>query len=148
MGEIAFPACSNGQVLGVVGGSWACVTLGGWAPADIKVTTALHNGNFGGYKAMYDWIQVNGCSGYHVCDVDEVTRASQAGLNPPEGWYTIGTVVETPPVSASRINRDCVGWTYSTNDGVQYGPRWYSYTQQPDTWGCWGSMAVLCCKNY
>ena len=72
-----------------VGGS-----IYGWnVPSDVKETSATHNGNFGGYKAMYDWIQSNGCSGYHVCDATELTRYSQRSTAQFYGWYNSGVFI-------------------------------------------------------
>ncbi len=147
--------CDDGQILKMSGSAWSCVTPQGWNPTDIKLTTASHNGNFGGYKLMYDWIQTNGCSGYHVCDAAEITRAIQSGLVPTTpsgslytgGWYNTGLIY----TKGSNIMYDCRAWTYSTNDGTSYGPRWYDTqyatpSQFPDSWGCWGSLPVYCCK--
>ena len=115
-----------------VGGS-----IYGWnVPSDVKETSAIHNGNFGGYKAMYDWIQSNGCSGYHVCDATELTRYFQRSTAQFFGWYNSGVFI-----SASKT-QDCHGWFNSSNE--QRGSYWDQHW--PHQACCNARKYVLCCK--
>lgn len=61
------------QLFGNIGTSGSS---GGGAsvPTDFKLTTAKHNGNFGGYQAMRTWLQANGCSGYELCTQNDIMR--------------------------------------------------------------------------
>ncbi len=114
-------------------------------PADIKWTSTTHNGNFGGYKAMNDWIQENGCEGYHVCDGDEVTRYQQhhGPVNMPQSWV-IGFIY-----GGGANYHECDGWMSeaSARHGSifhgSYGARGYSL---PSWTGCHNLRNVACCK--
>jgi len=143
---------SNGQTLVMSNGVWTCGTMAQFSVSNVKITTASHNGAFGGYNAVYNWIQNNGCSGYHVCTATEVVNAAQAGLLPFSGlpyntlaWYSsgIGTLL-----SDSNSN-DCMGWNQQT---VSYqGPAIGYYSGFPNSvypfWsGCNTVSPVLCCK--
>ncbi len=120
--------------------------LRGYAvPSSITWTSAALNGNFGGYKAMNEWIQVNGCEGYHVCDGTEVVRYQQhhGPININSSWYNAGRGTYN---SAVHI-RDCIGWTYSGADragGVFYGN--YGGYSRPSSATCNNARRVLCCK--
>jgi len=118
----------------------------GWAvPTDVKITNSTHNGNFGGYKAMNDWIQDNDCAGYRVCDVYEVGRWEMAG----------GTMAKNNAwVNAyawhhhSDAQRDCEGWNSSSASfrGMRFngaGPG-TAYLFGSST--CSTSRPVMCCK--
>lgn len=157
--EITPPTpCANGQFLkwntgGSGGAFWSCVTIStpaaSWAPTDVKFTTAKHNGNFGGYKAMYDWIQANGCSGYHVCDATELTSYYQTHTSPNldtanSGWYNSGMKISTSSTLGSL--EDCGSWTRADNDYT--GPMW-SLSTNPGPWYAtceYPSRTVMCCK--
>jgi hypothetical protein len=116
-----------------------------YAPSDVKTTNpAVHDGNFGGYRNMYNWIQNNGCSGYHVCDAIEITRWLQNGGSIPLGifWYNSGTYnggTVTPIY-------DCAGWT--TNSSSAEGSIWWNSSNENYPWAgdCSVSRPVLCCK--
>jgi hypothetical protein len=88
----------------IVGGK-----INGWNVPSSIITSAPHDGKFAttpsnGYQAMYDWIRLNGCSGYHVCDSSELTRAAQLGLVPPAiCWFNHGDY--------DALATDCDGWT-------------------------------------
>ena len=140
-GKIGIGTTSPGAELDVNG------KIYGWnVPSDVKLTTATHNGSFvseqsahDGYKGMYDWIQTNGCSGYHVCDATELTRYSQiVGEIALEGWYNAG-VRQTNDFDLGLS--DCYGWMDDSSD-VQ-GNVWEDY---PSWKLCSGSYPVLCCK--
>ena len=118
---------------------------GGWyVPSDIKLTTAVHDGNFGGYAAMQTWIRTNGCNGYHVCDGMEIARYLQNGgvltLAPDQaGWVMDGTGIATDP-------GDCAGWTYNS---FAFANTWYRDGIDGETFPvvqiCMDNYAVLCC---
>ena len=127
-----------------------------YAPSDIKTTTATHDGKFStsnGYMAINEWIQANGCAGYHVCDASELTRYAQlhdmSGLS--AGWYNMGTMVY--PYIATVPNlflADCNSWTtnefvYPQTGGFNHiGAAW---TGGKLTWyGCDDLVKVMCCK--
>jgi len=114
--------------------------IGWYVPTSIIATTATHNGNFGGYQAMYSWIQSNGCSGYHVCDSTEITRYYQIHVAGTfTGWFN-GGVFDTNP-SAGSVD-DCCGWT-----SVEYTSRgnlWLQNHVYRDE--CAAAHAVMCCK--
>jgi hypothetical protein len=107
----------------------------GWnVPSDVKVTTATHNGNFGSYEAMNDWIQTNGCSGYHVCDIVELTRWAQTGgavLGGIDSWY-------------NGDSYDCYGWRSANS--ADRGATWWAGIHS-HTWStCDTARNVACCK--
>jgi len=164
-GELAPPSpCISNQVLQWSGTAWTCITLPSQAQwpylQDIKVTTATHNGNFGGYQTMYNWIQANGCSGYHVCTPNEVTNALQIGTNPladnTGAWYNAGVAATYPKgTDSSVIVNDCQGWTYAGDSAMGtlfykvntvYQGTLYNYTQPSDTYCSVSTGRVLCCK--
>ncbi len=114
-------------------------------PSSVTWTSTAHNGNFGGYKAMNDWIQENGCEGYHVCDGTEVVRYQQhhGPINVNSSWYNAGRGTYNSSVHI----RDCIGWTHSGSDragGVFYGN--YGGYSRPSSATCNNSRRVLCCK--
>ena len=114
----------------------------GWnVPRAIKATSATHNGNFGGYQPMYNWIQSNGCSGYHVCDTGEIIRMAQLlGYQSwmPYCWYNGGANYD----KATNLYGDCWGW--QKNDSIIYGPVWIDGSK-PYTFGCNNAFPVCCC---
>lgn len=118
----------------------------GWTvPTDVKITSASHNGNFGGYAAMNAWIQDNGCAGYHVCDVYEVGRWEMMG----------GTMAKNNAWACAYAwhhhadaQRDCEGWSSSSSSyrGMRFngaGPG-TDYLFGSST--CSNTRPVLCCK--
>jgi len=119
----------------------------GWnVPSSVVVTSWYHNGNFGGYRGMYNYLQDNGYSGYHVCDGIEISRWLQAGNTLPLTvgygcWVSNGIYVNV----GGTILEDCYGWAYS---GGGYGPVWVNEggTLHP-IWGdCALSKQVCACK--
>lgn len=107
-------------------------------PTDIKLTNETHDGNFGGYAGIKNWIQTHNCSGYHVCDATEITRAAQNGITIPNyGIYNSGIYSDLPNLN---IN-DCRGWTH--NDNVYGMSIWYGY---PKIGYCDSANYVMCCK--
>lgn len=141
---VAPPAgCVAGRILKWDGASWTCVaeSAGYYVPSDVKVTTATHNGNFGGYKQINDWIQTNGCAGYHVCEDTELVRYVESGGSPANvaGWYTQGGM---------NFGGDCKGWTFSSTGFT--GGRWQA--NRPLEYGeggsnsCNAAYKVWCCK--
>ena len=147
--------CSDGEILKMSGGVWSCIDI--WsAHLDIKKTTATHNGNFvnigdserNGYRGMYNWIQSNGCSGYHVCDNSEVARALQMKktITPPSSisWYT--DAVGTTGAGVGTYN-NCYGW--SSNANTFFGISLYTGSSGlsiPVQNQCNDALPVLCCK--
>ena len=146
-GNVRFHTLASGKQLQVLGGgiySAGNLSVGGsiygWnVPSDVKETSAIHNGNFGGYKAMYDWIQSNGYSGYHVCDATELTRYFQRSTAQFFGWYNSG--VSGVFISASKT-QDCHGWFNSSNE--QRGSYWDQHWPQQSC--CNAKKHVLCCE--
>jgi len=130
-------------------GTWQ--TVSSWAPSDVKMTTATHSGNFGGYQAMYNWIQANGCSGYHVCDVIEMTRyAQQHNTTSLSGFINAGVI---DSAASGYPTSDCGGWKgygfgWSWKDG-QIGSYDCTISGGPiAVLGVGGGpmQSVLCCK--
>ena len=119
---------------------------GYYVPSDVKATTATHNGNFGGYKLMNDWIQTNGCLGYHVCDnIELIKYITQTGANPTEGWVNEGGGQERH--RDGSLDQDCKGWTSITGgDYGAYGVYWVTTDKYFTSNVCATSRAVLCCK--
>ncbi len=114
-------------------------------PSNITWTNAAHNGNFGGYQEMYNWIQENGCPGYHVCDGTEVTRYQQhyGPININSSWYNSGRGA----TGGAGNQHECYAWT-SNNSGhsgaIFHGN--YNGGSLP-SWGvCSTAYRVLCCK--
>jgi hypothetical protein len=115
----------------------------GWnVPSNVKVTSITHDGNFGGYKAMNDWIQNYGdCKGYHVCDATELTRWAQSGGATPNEvcWYNSGIW----SIMATNWVADCEGWTSSSLSAT--GLCWYT-SNKPYKMDCIQMLKVCCCK--
>jgi hypothetical protein len=114
------------------------------APQIVKATTSTHNGAFGGYRAMNTFVQndINCGSGFHVCDITEITRYYQ--LNPTgslDGWAVGGQ-----SIMLNNNGGDCVGWTSSNGDPLTgfVGNKWES--THPTKQACNNSYAVMCCK--
>ncbi len=106
----------------------------GWnVPRDVIITTSTHNGNFGGYQAMYNWIQTHGCSGYHVCDGTELSRYYQ--IHPDAfagGWFN----------DTQNWTGECTAWTIS-------GGTWNGAVWDPaagNRGNCGDNHPVMCCK--
>ena len=127
---------------------------------EIKVTNGSHSGlfkdietnqcvdgnneNLNGYQCMYNWIQTQGCEGYHVCDESELLAASQMGINLNSGslWYNAGQSFN----ELVGVANDCNFWR--DNDEVVFGNTWLlsndkSYNQ---ALSCNSSRQVACCK--
>ncbi len=149
--------CVAGQVLTWTGTAWSCVNLR-YIPTDIKLTTTLHNGDFrttayghynSGYENMNDWIQDNGCSGYHVCTLEEVVTYAQVNhvfsagslTAPNTGWVSSGYSVGT----TSDLRTDCQGWTWASGKGtaVTIYPNYIVPKSLDCSLSSWG---VACCK--
>lgn len=145
-GEIEPPSgCDSGEFLRKIseGIGWDCSLEGiSNTPSDIKITSSSHNGDFGGYAAMNDWIQTNGCSGgYHVCDGAEITKYLQNGNSlPGPGWYNSGGLTD------GTIYGDCLGWTLSTLDNYGIIFSLDDDVSAPQRITCASNYYVLCCK--
>jgi len=127
-------------------GKWE--SQGTWyVPSDVKTTTATHNGNFGGYQGIYNWIQTNGCSGYHVCDNTELTRYYQTHATTDiNGWYNTGTYSPARDSGYNDIHiADCEGWSYSGGD---YKGALWAISKPSGYWEgyCANVWKVVCCK--
>jgi hypothetical protein len=120
-------------------------------PEDVRLTTATHDGNFGGYQAMNAWIQANGCEGYHVCDYTEVSRWMQTEGNSVFTEYYCW--INSPGVYGARGNvGDCRGWT-STMEREPPGQSDVGTVIArtvgkvfPARHYCYSSFKVACCK--
>ncbi len=128
---------ANGLASWEAGGGW-------YVPTSVITTTATHDGNFGSYQAIYNWIQTNGCSGYHVCDNTELSRYYQTHA-PTDitGWYNTG--LYAPYVyggTESYSLCDCHGWT--VNSGNPLSGYW-AVSMPAEAW-CYSSNKVVCCK--
>ena len=123
-------------------------------PRLVKNTSNTHDGHFGdwgsnGYRAMYQWIDDNGCShsdGWHVCDATELTRYHQyhsAGFDGGGAgngcWFNRGSVAELGG-SFQRTN-DCDGWT--NKQDYQWGSYWINNKSAQGTCDEW--KYVCCC---
>ena len=145
-------------------------------PERVKQTTEQHNGDFGGYKAMNDWINGHGCphsEGWHVCQAWEldylfsrfkgVDNSRLCGDGTCRGRYISGLYSTGEAYTSSAGNfyaiiNDCDG--YTSDDGFyykdgkkfgKYGAWWYD--TEPNGYLCEcdsstpGSEAyILCCK--
>ncbi len=119
----------------------AGVIRGYVVPTHITWTDITHHGDFGGYKAMNDWIQKNGCPGYHVCDADEVTRYQQSvgPINAPLSW------VWSFHHGGSWSRHECYGWSRAELEGKTFSGN-YQDNMKPVYHGCGNAYHVLCCK--
>ena len=107
-----------------------------WQVPSMKYSSVKHNGNFGGYGGMYDWIQVNGCSGYHVCDCVEITRYMQHGYS---AWGLCNSGINT---DGAYADCDCLGWTSDASTNGAY----YMNANYPIEVRCDNASYVACCK--
>ncbi len=117
------------------------VVRGYAVPTHITWTDITHHGDFGGYKAMNDWIQVNGCEGYHVCDADEVTRYQQnvGQIEAPRSW------VWSFHHGGSWSRHECYGWSRAELEAKTFLGS-YQGNMKPLYDGCNTAYNVLCCK--
>ena len=118
----------NANITGTLYGGWPLLTA-------IKTTNAQHNGSFVGdglngdddlgYREQYEWLQDNGCSGYHLCTLDEISRGIASGIDIDtselaannEYWFKIqGGQYGYDGYEAAPVT-DCYGWT---NDASSY----------------------------
>ncbi len=116
-------------------------------PSDITWTNAAHNGDFGGYQEMNQWIQENGCPGYHVCDGTEVTRYQQhyGPLNINSSWYNSGRGFNR---EGTGNQHECYAWTSSSSGhtgAIFHGSYGAGYSM-PSWSACNSTRRVLCCK--
>jgi hypothetical protein len=135
-GNVGIGTPSPGAKLDVNGNLNVGGKIYGWnVPSDVKYTSATHNGNFGGYNGMHNWIQANGCSGYHVCTAEEIMRYLTVNGNDAEGTTGWGWILgEQSPM--------CNGWTASSLSGRAWNAAG-NYIQDLD---CGNAYAVFCCK--
>jgi hypothetical protein len=141
---------NSGKVQYCDGSTWKDFGGAGWyVPTSIIRTTSTHNGNFGGYSGMYDWIQTNGCPGYHVCDNVEVIRYAQLHAwgtgTSAAGWVAHGTLnfnndfgVENCYVFTSTAAYGHVGFMNYGSDNTLQG----QFSRDV----CTAAYPVLCCK--
>jgi hypothetical protein len=93
---------------------------------------------------MNTWIQSNGCSGYHVCDSQELLHYGQSGGTvPTDAWYNTGH--DGAIGTAAYVYDDCHGWTTAVNTiyGSYY---WLDTTIKPFHTNCNTALHVACCK--
>ncbi len=113
-------------------------------PSKVTWTSVTRDGNFGGYKAMNDWIQVNGCYGYHVCDGGEIARYQQHhGLigDMPVSWFHLGV-----GASSGSAAHDCHAWTNAGSTVLGAITRNVSGSIGPSWAWCNSLRNVACCK--
>lgn len=127
-----------GVRLHVIGKLMVTDKIFGWShPSNVKGSN-YHDGDFGGYGAMENWIQNNGCSGYHVCSHEELSSFWQEWgpvLDFGVGWY------------AGAADNDCYGWNINTDP--HKGTVWVSDVNgyaRATTVSCTGELPVWCCK--
>jgi hypothetical protein len=154
-GELVFSSMHNSFYY-YDGTNWKEFGAAGWyVPSSVKLTTATHNGNFGGYQAMHNWIQLNGCQGYHVCDSVELTRYVQMNGSPPfaqSGWFNSGLSYVTGWVGGfCSGSTDCMGWRSAGSLPGQLsqigGPCARGIPNfLAATCNCNTNKAVVCCK--
>jgi hypothetical protein len=119
----------------------------GWAPTDVKASSVDHNGDFGGYNGIYNWIQSNGCSGYHVCSLSEIIAWAQLNNDPSvvnNTWFDSA-------VTYSSGDQSCDSYTLSGSDHAyiidapasaptfKVGSKWVQNV-------CATNKKVACCK--
>ena len=115
--------------------------IGGWsAPSSVTVTSATHNGSFGGYNGMYNWIQTNGCSGYHVCSTSELFDWLQKGGSAPSSTCWLNH----PYYEETGKPQNCNSW--GSSNSSYYAVVWYSSFAKPRSQSCNLSSRVCCCK--
>ncbi|MCX6821387.1 MAG: hypothetical protein NTW30_01280, partial [Candidatus Aenigmarchaeota archaeon] len=116
-------------------------TIYGWnVPSEIIFTSVHSGGNFGKWKGMHDWIQGNGCSGYHVCNEFEVLAFIETGKT--INW---GSVSDTQLGAIYTLQENCDQWT--TNAGIGWrGTVWTINNQFDGSVNCAQNFRVLCCK--
>jgi hypothetical protein len=118
---------------------------GGWyVPSDVKNTSpASHNGDFGGFDGMYNWIQTHGCAGYHVCTMNEMINYAQMhgnGSFSADGFFAeFYSVYASAP--ASHISF-CQGFTNTSDNVFVLKGTFPSYEVDY----CSRSHLVMCCK--
>jgi len=117
-----------------------------WGPSDVKVTSATHDGNFGGYDGIYNWIQSNGCAGYHLCSLGEVIAWVQLGNDPSpvDGAFFATDVTYTTYIP------NCDSFTASNDHCyILSAPNSASPFKMAAKWvqnGCLTARYVACCK--
>ena len=104
--------------------------------SDVKVTNAKHDGKFGGYHAMYNWIQSHGCAGYHVCDGHELACwfELRGDYYSPFGWYIMG--------GGQSVFSDCASWRSHMHDDEGPARIGWAFNKEP----CNRNYYVYCCK--
>lgn len=126
------------------------------SPNDVKMTNTAHHGDFGleptcsgnGYRCMNEWIQHNGCEGYHVCSSDELTKWMQKeggiqGNNQAfeQGWYIEGSFRD---IDDDNKSNDCQSWTSSSE--LRRAPSWFpSGRGHVSISKCNSQLPVYCC---
>jgi len=118
------------------GDTWCNVT-------DIQMSAAK-TGNFGGYQGMYNWIQTNGCAGYHVCDGTEITCYYQThATDSLSGWYI--SAFYSASGSGGNPAQDCHGFTNDNSGPPSYKAEYWSNSFPSDE-PCSNTHSVMCCK--
>ena len=140
------------SALGFSGDGSALTNL--WRAPELMVTNSSHNGEFkdsesgycvdgienlNGYQCMNNWIQVQGCGGYHVCSADELIAISQNGVGVAytDLWYNSGDNGDVDDCNSWKSDNGAVyanGWTVNSND---------SYSEKMS---CDVSRRVACCR--
>ncbi len=114
--------------------------IGYAVPSDVKWTSTTRNGSAGGYQGMYNWIQVNGCEGYHVCDGVEIMRyQAQHGpiVGMPASWYFSGAM-------GMAGYHECNAWTTTADVGPSIAI--LNGHVYPSATACATAINVACCK--
>jgi hypothetical protein len=115
-------------------------------PVDVRLTTAKHDGDFGGYQAMNAWIQANGCEDYHVCDYSETSDWLQTHS---DSVFTENSWINSPGVyfGAGTGNvGDCRGWSSRRTDDVGTIIARSAGKTFPGRYFCDRVFKVACCR--
>ena len=137
----------------------------------VKLTTAKHNGDFGGLNGMNEWIQTHGCPGYHVCWYGELMNYELLGQKEVKEFYdSYGgqpAWISKPQCKIEDCVFSCGCWTSATQEQTCKDPfggddmyNWTAYTMilykdrsgaisfwpNADSEVCFTPLKVWCCK--
>lgn len=147
-GDVAYDS-ANKKMQFCDGTNWLDFGGGGATPVtpvDVKFTTSTHDGDFGGWAAMFAWVQANGCSGYEICRANDIMKFIEHG----------GTIADVGQVRTIDIatgapgDAYCSDWNSSNSSGsrahgkITTGGAGFP-TYDPDG-ACGSVLPFACCK--
>ena len=136
-----FYFCEGAMWLGL------CVSRLPATPTDVRVTTASHDGDFGGLGSVRTFIAANGCANHRPCHLEDIQRysmsQSSAYTPPADAWIAAGQRYTVESILPLLVEPTCGDWT--SNSAGLLGAVLRAADGKIGYGDCGDSFPVLCC---